>query len=485
MNALLAAALEHAKHRPVFPVWGIRDGRCACRGYSCETPAKHPIASCAPEGLKNATTDETTIAKWWTDFPHANVAGPTGTVSTVLDVDPGKGGRIALAALEAQYGPLPVTAKVLTGGGGEHYHFRPVPGLRNSAGMIGPGLDVRGEGGYVVLPPSSHISGGTYGDDPNAPLYETPLADMPSWLVALASADSRNGSHTEARAPEDWAARLAGAPEGQRRAVACELAGHFLGLLGHHRAAEVEEILLGFAARCTPPFPERELLELVRDLARRDARRTFTPGPGHQPGTGRPQDGEDDLGTPSVPRIDVTNQDLVPLAAASWQALVVTNDPARLFRFGSGLARVERAPDGAATLAPLSADRLRFELARVAEWFVERRKGSRAVAPPMVLVHDMLARPDPPLPPLRRVVAAPVFAADGQLELQPGYAASAQVYFAPLACVPSACLRTRRRNRSGPLRTCSYTISSETSLLRQAATARAASRRSCCPRCAS
>src|SRR5262249_61762367 len=104
----------------------------------------------------------------------ANIAMRTGVTRTVLDVDLATGGRESLARLEAQYGPLPVTAKVLTGGGGEHYHFARVPGLRNSAGKIAPGLDIRGEGGYVLLPPSTHISGGGDCGDPEHPLLETP-----------------------------------------------------------------------------------------------------------------------------------------------------------------------------------------------------------------------------------------------------------------------------------------------------------------------
>ena len=74
----------------------------------------------------------------------------------VLDIDPSDGGLQSLAALERESGPLPGTARSRTGGGGVHVFFRYPPGkdVRNSAGWLGPGLDVRGEGGYVVVPPS-------------------------------------------------------------------------------------------------------------------------------------------------------------------------------------------------------------------------------------------------------------------------------------------------------------------------------------------
>ncbi len=212
------------------------------------------------------------VRQWWSRYATANIG--TATVwATVLDVDPRHGGDVALAELERLNGPLPDTAEVLTGGGGRHIYFRPVPGLGPSAGRVGAGLDIKaGEGAYVLLPPSSHMSGGTYLDELVFPLFDTPLAPVPAWLIALATGPSEdtwssgNGGAPH-RTPDEWGQKLAGAPAGQRRAVACEIAGHYLGL--RIAAEEVEEILLGYAARCVPPFPEREARALVRDLARR------------------------------------------------------------------------------------------------------------------------------------------------------------------------------------------------------------------------
>jgi len=93
-------------------------------------------------------------------------------------------------------------------------------------------------------------------------------AEITALHAEIFGAPTANGNGQRRRG-EDWAAKLDGAPEGQRRAVALEIAGHYL---GHgHSPVEVENILLAYCARCTPtPFPEREAREIVRDLARRD-----------------------------------------------------------------------------------------------------------------------------------------------------------------------------------------------------------------------
>jgi hypothetical protein len=271
---MLDAALEYARRGdPVFPVWHAENDRCGCRAYVCESPAKHPVASCAPNGLKDATTDQALLSRWWDAFPRANLAMRTGITAVVLDIDPARGGEMTLAQLEAEHGPLPATPKVLTGGGGWHLYFAPVPGLRNSAGRIGPGVDVRAEDGYVLVPPSNHVSGGCYRQDRTAPATETARAPMPAWLAARAKSGA-NGNDTVAhRTPDDWGAMLAGAPEGQRREVALKIAGHYLGQ--RIAEAEVVSILLGYAVRCSPPFPEHEARQLVRDLVRRDRAKPF------------------------------------------------------------------------------------------------------------------------------------------------------------------------------------------------------------------
>ena len=163
---MLEAALGYARSGwPVFPVWHpTENGGCSCpSGLDCPSPAKHPMGDLVPRGLKHATTDPDIIRAWWTRRPQANIGMATGRRSgvVVIDVDLDKGGFETLAALIHQHEEWPVTPAVRTGGGGLHFFFCYPEGakIRNDAGRkLGPGLDVRGEGGYVLLPPSTHAT---------------------------------------------------------------------------------------------------------------------------------------------------------------------------------------------------------------------------------------------------------------------------------------------------------------------------------------
>jgi Bifunctional DNA primase/polymerase, N-terminal len=159
---------------------------------------KIPITA---HGKDDATTDETTICTWWRQFPNANVGVATGAASgiVVLDVDAGRGGLEALARLGSEGRQLPVTLTSLTGGGGRHLLFehpgRPVSNRSN----IAPGLDVRGDGGYIVAAPSVHKTGKRYmWLDENAP-----IAVLPPWLLSLICREPKTASMPTQRQPEN------------------------------------------------------------------------------------------------------------------------------------------------------------------------------------------------------------------------------------------------------------------------------------------
>lgn len=159
---LVNAALAYARRGwAVFPLHSPMEGACSCGKPDCRNTGKHPRT---PKGLHDATTDESTIRKWWTRWPTANIGVVTGEASGmfVLDVDPRNGGDLTLARLEREHGTLPPTLVARTGGGGRHILFAH-PGMKVSAGVkLGPGLDIKGEGGYIVAAPSVHASGAKY-----------------------------------------------------------------------------------------------------------------------------------------------------------------------------------------------------------------------------------------------------------------------------------------------------------------------------------
>ena len=168
MSNVLDAALKFVeKGKPVFP--------CG--------PDKKPLTK---HGFKDATIESVQISAWWTEHPNANPAMPTGEASdlVVLDVDQdstaGKDGESSLGKLIEEHGPLPATLTVRTPRGGRHIFFQ-YPGERvpNSASSLGTDLDVRGDGGYVLLPPSKTPVGEYAWIDRCKP------APLPSWLRAL------------------------------------------------------------------------------------------------------------------------------------------------------------------------------------------------------------------------------------------------------------------------------------------------------------
>jgi putative DNA primase/helicase len=142
----------------VFPLHSIRDGRCSC-GKDCGKDAgKHPRVK---GGFKVATTDHALIGAWWTKWPEANIGIATGAISgiIVIDID-GPKGLETLRRLEAEIGALPLGPTVKTHRG-FHRYLKSVRGEFTKCSAA-DGLDVRGDGGYVVAPPSGHLSGHTY-----------------------------------------------------------------------------------------------------------------------------------------------------------------------------------------------------------------------------------------------------------------------------------------------------------------------------------
>lgn len=241
--------------------------RCDCRKSGCPSPAKHPRTR---NGLKDASTDPSEIEHWWRLWPQANVGVLTGPESglLVLDVDPDKGGDQALADLEHEYSPLSATVEALTGGGGRHIYFaHPGGPIRNSAGKLGPGLDIRADGGYAVAPPSRHMSGMSYRWRGDHGPEDLPLAEMPSWLLALLTTMPERSNGRTQQGGDGCI------PEGQRNATLASLAGS-MRHPGMSQAAIEAALLIENTERCDPPLDEDEVRLIAASIAK------YQPGEG-------------------------------------------------------------------------------------------------------------------------------------------------------------------------------------------------------------
>lgn len=206
---LSGAALDAAgRGWSVVPMHTVTAGRCSCGDPSCPAPGKHTHV--AWKRRMRDAADAEQVRRWWRRWPQANLGVVTGAVSglVVLDVDPRHGGGQSLAVLEDIHGPVPTTVESLTGGGGQHLYFRH-PGTHVPCRPIAPGLDVKGDGGIVVCPPSAHVSGRLYAWEAGCAPGEAPLADPPWWLRAMVQEPAPSHLHSRAggHSPADGAAR--------------------------------------------------------------------------------------------------------------------------------------------------------------------------------------------------------------------------------------------------------------------------------------
>lgn len=254
--------------------------------FPCEAGGKRPVTA---RGFHDASTDFDQIERWFRASPTANLAMPTGARSGLLVVDidlkHGADGRATLAAVEARLGVLPPTLVSATPSGGEHRWFAmPTATIRSSAGRLAgedaPGLDIRAEGGYVLVSPST-IDGRSY-----AWSERRPVADLPeAWIVALTPAE-RPTVTAPAWAPADtreqgsslrWttaalqraARELASAPRGTRNDRLWRAAAALGGLLhlGGIDAADVRTALLWACSSWGERDTAKDAATLERALA--------------------------------------------------------------------------------------------------------------------------------------------------------------------------------------------------------------------------
>lgn len=223
------------------------------------------------DNLRLATIDEGVIRAWWRslDFNVAIATGPASAV-WVLDID-GEQGERTLRQLEAEHGALPATVEAITGGGGRHLFWRWPAGaeIRNSQLRADlPGIDIRGDGGFVVAPPSIHPSGRAYAWSVNS---ASEFAEAPEWLIDIVA--RRQTREPVATPPEPWRSFIDDAYEGSHRGHAvARLAGLLLRkFVDPYLVVSLCQIFN--TDRCVEPLARAEVFRIVNDIARREADR--------------------------------------------------------------------------------------------------------------------------------------------------------------------------------------------------------------------
>jgi hypothetical protein len=268
-NPLLLAALRYAANGwNVFPLHSIERGACTCRKPKCDSPGKHPRID---HWNERSTVDEQQIEAWWGEWPNANIGVATGFSSGVwvLDIDNKQTvevgldyvglGDQSLRELEERYGVLPDSPTVQTGGGGYHVYFAwdEDAEIRNKA-RFKPGLDARGNGGYVVAPPSVHLSGHVYrwADDLANPVL------APNWLVeqVLAPVGPDGAGEDE----WDFATPY---PEGARNESLHETGAKLRRRLGLNELQLFGVLMVHNARQCIPPLEPDEVMRIAHNCA--------------------------------------------------------------------------------------------------------------------------------------------------------------------------------------------------------------------------
>lgn len=261
MSVTKVSALKYAAagipviplHNPVPAEEGAGSYVCSCGNRNCSSVGKHPRTR---SGAKDATKDMDQIAEWWERWPDANIGMPTGLPSGFIVVDADN--PDAIKAVEGAGFPATVTAD--SARGRHYYYWRPATArIPNSAGRVAEHVDVRGDGGYVVLPPSLHQQGRRYawrgaGLDSGA---------VPAELVDDALIDKMVTPRDKASGEQF----LEEIPAGQRNNTLASLAGS-MRRAGFQDSAIEAALLDTNRKRCKPPLPDAEVRSIAKSISR-------------------------------------------------------------------------------------------------------------------------------------------------------------------------------------------------------------------------
>lgn len=270
LSKLARAAGRYAAQGWVLvPLHTVAGGRCSCGRGDCPSPGKHPRTA---RGLTEATKDLATVEGWWGRWPDANIGllpGPSGFV--VLDID-GPTGEATAQGLGILREP---TLEVVTGRGRHRWYRHPGGHIPN--GQLGAGIDIRGDAGYVLVPPSVHVSGRTY-------TWAGQLADLAELEPTLVARIRGRAPGTVVTGPKPdqtpaWMTPWLEVGEGGRNNTMTRFVGWCFAK--GHDVTTVFAMALGVNSQWSPPLEAREVEAVVRSIAAAEARR-----PARQTSTG-------------------------------------------------------------------------------------------------------------------------------------------------------------------------------------------------------
>jgi P4 family phage/plasmid primase-like protien len=265
-ETLKEGALRYAgRGIPIFPLQPrskkpFSDYHVSCASIPAWAGGPHP--TCRKQrhgGFYAATTDPARIAAWWDLHPEANIGGATGVVfdGFDIDVDPDKGtnGEDTFTELEAKNGQQDLGPVHTTGRGGRHILLQPT-GAGSSNGAIGEGLDFKGKGGYILLPPSVHPNGNPY--EAVVAFDDAPLPAAAEWLKLAAIQSSSLVKSFDGVTAED-------VPVGRRHDYLASRAGVLRAL--RFNEASIYAALSTENALFDEPVPDKDIEDFARNYA--------------------------------------------------------------------------------------------------------------------------------------------------------------------------------------------------------------------------
>lgn len=426
--------------------------RCAIRGWPvhpliCKTKRPH-----LKEWQNKATTDTDQVRAWWKQWPYANVGVACGSPGPfVVDVDAPKTSNPDRCGLEAwldlcqEHGIDDSRAVLsLTGGGGKQLLYdADGTSLRNTTSKLGVGIDTRGAGGYIVVPPSVHPNGKPYVWEASSHPDDFPLCPLPDALLVLLTRPVTDKKKQTTPLPKRplienvlWArgllSRLAtNRCDNYNSWVHVGMALSELGDAGLElwdKWSERSDKHKPGACAVKWPFPT-------------DNENPITLGSlYHWAEEDDPLDVETEPEVTSDSEllyINAGDRKLSRITGFAWDALSQANekDPF-IFRFGGLPTRIELGDEDTLITHAMGPDRMRHVLARTANWYtVVKHNGNlkrKDALPPLFVVKDVLVTPNSPLPVLTSLVGAPTFAPDGTLQTKRGYHAKTRTFYTPV-----------------------------------------------------